>query len=169
VPMLLGGDELGRSQQGNNNAYCQDNPISWIDWSLKESNGSLVEFVCKVSALRRSEPSLRLPSFPDAAHEEDDPWVWFVESGEAMTEDDWQDPERRAFGVYVAGGVPGALDWLVMLYNAGGDAIDFALPEAITAATESVELLLATASESPEPFVAPASSIAVFRVIARPT
>jgi glycogen operon protein len=169
VPMLLGGDELGRTQQGNNNAYCQDNPISWIDWSLMDRGASLFEFACQVSALRRSEPSLRLPSFPDVAHDEDDPWVWFVESGEAMTEDDWQDPERRAFGVYVAGGAPGAHDWLVMLYNASGDAIDFALPGTITAATESVDLLLYTANESPEPFTAPASSIAVFRVTARPT
>ena len=169
VPMLLGGDEFGRSQQGSNNAYCQDNDLSWIEWTLATKNGSLLDFVKRVSELRRSEPSLRLARFPDAAHDEDDPWVWFAESGETLTEDQWQDAERRIFGVYVAGGLPGAHDWLVMLYNAGGDEISFDLPEAICSGTESVELLLHTAEEEPEPFTAPASSIAVFRVTSLPT
>ena len=169
VPMLLGGDELGRTQQGNNNAYCQDNALSWIDWSLSDRNESLFEFVCKVSELRRSELSLRLPRFPDVEHEEEDPWVWFFETGEPMSEDQWQDEDRRSFGIYVAGGAPDANDWLVMLYNAGGDRVEFRLPAEITESTESVELLLTTANEAPEPFAAPASSIAVFRVTARAT
>ena len=167
--MLLGGDEFGRSQQGNNNAYCQDNEVSWIDWSLADQNCDLVSFVREMSALRRSEPSLRLPQFPDVAHHEDDPWVWFAETGEPMAEEHWQDQDRRAFGVYVAGGKPNAHDWLVMLYNAGAEPVSFKAPGAIAAATESTVLLLTTANEKPEPFVAPASSIAVFRVTARPT
>ena len=168
VPMLLGGDEFGRTQRGSNNPYCQDNAISWIDWSLAGQNKSLLDFVRCASELRRSEPSLRLPRFPDADHDEDDPWVWFTESGESLSEEDWQDAERRAFGVYVAGGVEGAHDWLVMLVNAGGDDLPFQLPAAISVGPDSVQLLLSTATKEPEPFMAPASSIAVFRVTVSP-
>ena len=70
VPMILGGDEFGRTQHGNNNAYCQDNPISWLDWTLRESNADLVKFVTDWIALRKSEPALRIARFPDDAIDE---------------------------------------------------------------------------------------------------
>jgi isoamylase len=103
VPMILGGDEFGRTQQGNNNAYCQDNPISWIDWTLRDDNADLVDFVRDLIALRKSEPALRIARFPDDAVEEEDPWIWFDEDGKLLTEDEWNNHKRRSFGIFLDG------------------------------------------------------------------
>ena len=95
TPMLLGGDEFLRTQGGNNNAYCQDNAISWFDWSLPESNSDVVEFVTKAIAMTRRFPALQQRKFPlgtdlDADHIPD--LSWFGPDGQAP---DWSNPESR--------------------------------------------------------------------------
>ncbi len=101
VPMMLHGDELGRTQHGNNNVYCQDNPTSWVDWSQQSKNASLVNFTAGVIALRHAHPVLRRRRFfagrPIARPRRSDPSAfpglpdiaWFTPSGQEMTEQDW--------------------------------------------------------------------------------
>ena len=77
VPMLLAGDEFGRTQQGNNNAYCHDNPISWLDWTLREKNRDLLRFFRLLIALRKTHPVFRRSDFfPDLPHEIHHPIKW---------------------------------------------------------------------------------------------
>jgi isoamylase len=101
VPMLLAGDEFGRTQQGNNNAYCQDNEISWIDWSLLERNAALAEFAHRLIELRRSRLWLRRDTFlkgsQRAAITRDVGWLH--PSGREMSEADWNDSELRALAI----------------------------------------------------------------------
>jgi isoamylase len=93
VPMLLAGDEVGRSQGGNNNAYCQDNEINWIDWS-QDADYDFCDYVCGVTALRRTRPLLRSAKFRhgEPIHESGlRNAVWFRLDGTEMTQDDWHD------------------------------------------------------------------------------
>ena len=93
TPMLLGGDEFGRTQKGNNNAYCQDSDISWFDWSLGENAQKLMTFTKRLIQLRRDYPILRRSRFLTS---ENDPAlnvrdvVWINTGGEEMTVGDWQ-------------------------------------------------------------------------------
>ena len=92
IPMIVGGDELGRTQQGNNNAYCQDNPITWFDWSAVDEE--LLEFTRRLIGLRRSHPVFRRRRFlvgADAAE-----LLWFTPAGTPMTQVDWRDPHARS-------------------------------------------------------------------------
>jgi len=102
VPMLLGGDELGHTQRGNNNAYCQDNEISWLKWQP----GELVEFIGRLVALRKQYPN-------------ENP-IWFSPEGRRMTEQDWKLPYARCVGMLSGG--------LLLLLNAHDGALDFTLP-----------------------------------------
>jgi isoamylase len=164
VPMLLGGDEFGRTQGGNNNAYCQDNETSWIDWSLRDSNRSLCEFVADWLALRRQEPALRIEQFPDDAIDEADPWVWFAESGAVLRQSDWHDPVRRAFGVCMDASGVDSDAWLVLLFNAGGDFVTFAIPEGIKVTNPAASLIRSTAVDPHDPLTVPPSSLSVVRL-----
>ena len=107
TPMLLAGDEFGRSQQGNNNAYCQDNDVSWIDWSLPESldGRSLLDFVRRLIALRRAHPALRRDRFlqgvPAAGNPAKDV-TWLRRDGAEMATADWLAPEARFLGILLA-------------------------------------------------------------------
>jgi isoamylase len=101
TPMLLAGDEFGRTQSGNNNAYCQDNEISWIDWTLRETgNGrALFQYVCRLTVIRKQFQTLQGLDFLDGSksvldgvHEVD----WFDERGNVLSPEDWQNPEARA-------------------------------------------------------------------------
>jgi isoamylase len=99
VPMLTAGDELGRTQRGNNNAYCQDNEISWVVWNIDSDDQRFLSFVRRVVALRAQHPVFRRESFyrglPGRL-----PWkdiVWLTGTGEEITPDQWRDPERRFF------------------------------------------------------------------------
>jgi len=92
VPMLLGGDEMGRSQQGNNNAYCQDNEITWFDWANQDSD--LLGFTKQLVALRQSHPVFRRRRFLAGAEAAE--IGWFTPSGTAMTGSDWADKGSRA-------------------------------------------------------------------------
>src|SRR5262249_36728670 len=103
VPMLLGGDELGRTQRGNNNAWCQDNEISWFDWEA--ADGELLEFARRVIALRREHPVFRRTSFLSGKAGESgvpDAW-WFRTDGRRMTQREWTNPETQTLGVFLNG------------------------------------------------------------------
>jgi glycogen operon protein len=126
TPMLLAGDELQRTQRGNNNAYCQDNEISWLDWSAfspalafdfaraahfdsHDATGSdLIEFVRKLIALRRSHPVFRRPRFFRGVEAEPSPLkdiTWYAPDGREMNHGDWQNGELRCFGALLGGDV----------------------------------------------------------------
>ena len=119
VPMLLGGDEFRRTQQGNNNAYCQDNEVSWFDWTLRDANDGLVRFVRELIAFRRSHPVLHAESYY-----EDDEIEWLDLNG---TPPDWSDETAHVLMVHVPGAAPAEI---VLLFNAASVSHRFALPGA---------------------------------------
>ena len=100
VPMISHGDELGRTQRGNNNAYCQDSPLTWIDWRLSPENQELLEFTRKVFAIRAANPLLRRRTFFHAGKD----LTWLRPDGQAMTEADWQDNGSHVLGMLIRGG-----------------------------------------------------------------
>jgi glycogen operon protein len=133
TPMLLAGDEFGRTQQGNNNAYCQDNEISWIDWNLAASaeGGSLVGYVSRLIALRKRFEALQSGRYLHGA--EIAPGIadiaWFDERGQALSSEAWQNPEARALAVRRGTiGANGEAELVLMLVNAGHDPIEFTFP-----------------------------------------
>ena len=128
VPMLLMGDELGRTQRGNNNAYCQDDPTSWMNWD-EPFDPELTAFVAALLRLRRERPAFRRTRFLSGAPGPDGSKDvrWLAPDGAEMTGPDWDDGERRAFGMDVAG------DALtdgraLLLFNAGQSDVAFRLP-----------------------------------------
>ena len=139
VPMLLGGDELGRSQQGNNNGYPQDNEQSWYDWDGADAD--LLDFTRRLTALRREHPVFRRRKWfqgrPIRGEQADD-LEWFTPEGIPMTEDDWQVGYARSIGVFLNGEAISALgsrgqrvvdDSFYAVFNAYGDTLDFVLPD----------------------------------------
>ena len=138
TPMLLMGDELGRSQQGNNNAYCQDNPLSWCAW--EEIDAAFLAFVRKLAALRRAHPVLRRRRFlhgrqHDATGRAD--VTWLAEDGTTLTPGHWQEPGRRHLALLLAGGAAPDLGTdgrpqqdatLLLLLNAADRPASYALP-----------------------------------------
>jgi len=138
VPMLLAGDELGRSQGGNNNAYCQDNEMSWIDWNLDAVDEDLHAFARRLIAFRHDHPVLRRETFfggePDAQGLPDI-W-WFRLDGRRMARRDWETPGGPV-GVFLNGDAIRALtpqgepvhdDSLILLFNARHEGVEFVLP-----------------------------------------
>ncbi|NRN70620.1 Glycogen debranching enzyme GlgX, partial [Kibdelosporangium sp. 4NS15] len=107
VPMLLHGDEIGRTQNGNNNAYCQDNELSWVDWSALDEHRDLLDFTAAVIDLRHSHPVFRRRRFfagrPIRKGEELRDIAWFTPSGEEMTEQDWESGFGRSIMVFLNG------------------------------------------------------------------
>src|ERR1700761_2307135 len=106
TPMLLGGDEFGRTQQGNNNAYCQDSDISWFDWSLGENAQKLLAFTKRVIQLRRDYPILRRSRFLTGAHDAQldiRDVVWVNANGSEMSSADWESGWLKCFGVVLDG------------------------------------------------------------------
>ena len=136
TPMLLAGDEFGRTQQGNNNAYCQDNPISWADWSAllaKTPNAekSLFEFTSRLAQLRKRHPSLRSEKFLHGTVEVlsgIDDVTWFDETGQVLSEPAWSDPGAQMLVLRRAVLNAGHVDITLALLNASGQKHDFALP-----------------------------------------
>jgi isoamylase len=127
VPMIAGGDELGRTQNGNNNAYCQDNETSWLDWrTLAEDDAAFLSFVRRVAGLRRDHPALRRTAFftglPAAGGRKDISWLHL--SRREMTAEDWQDPQLTSFGCSF-----GEDERFLLLLNAGADPVVFSVPE----------------------------------------
>src|SRR6266536_1565205 len=99
IPMLQGGDELGRTQHGNNNAYCQDNAISWFDWSSPDQQ--LIDFTKRLIALRRAHPVFRRHRFLTGVEATE--LRWYTTTGDQMTPSDWVDPGARSVAVYLDG------------------------------------------------------------------
>jgi glycogen operon protein len=159
VPMLVAGDEMGRTQSGNNNAYCQDNEISWVDWNLSAERRKLLDFARQVVALRRTHPSFRRTSFfrgrfLESARPLKDV-LWLSEHGREMSEADWNNPEGHSLGMYLAGdclegtdqqGRPILDSSFLLLMNSGPAPVEFRLPQIHTWAEWS--LLLDTAGRS---------------------
>jgi isoamylase len=139
TPMLLGGDEFGRTQKGNNNAYCQDNEISWVNWEIGDEGKALSRFVGQLTDLRRRYPVLRQSRFLTAQWNEQlgvKDSTWLTPAGIEMTAKNWQDPEARCLGVLLDGraqtsGIKkrGSESTLLLVLNAHYDVVDFKLPE----------------------------------------
>ena len=140
VPMLLAGDEFGRSQRGNNNAYCQDNEISWVDWKLDKPRRELLEFTKLLIRIFHQHPVLRRSHFFQGRKirgSEVKDLAWFRSDGKEMTDEDWANPEIRCFGLRLAGDAIEEVDGrgnrvvddtLLILLNAHHETIPFVLP-----------------------------------------
>jgi isoamylase len=135
TPMLLAGDEFGNSQGGNNNAYCQDNETSWLDWAQAETRQGrdLIDFVARLTALRRKHPSLRMTRYLDGSQEAFPglPRVsWLDLDGQPMSEAAWDYAEGRALGLRRAIELEGGgIDLTLLLLNGGTETVEFRLPE----------------------------------------
>jgi glycogen operon protein len=149
VPMLQAGDEFGRTQRGNNNAYCQDNEISWIDWRLALANRSMVDFLRHLIRIRRDNPVFRRKEYLEGIplHGEEFKDVhWLMPGGQEMTEADWTDPGLQAFGMLLGcAGVPGGPGEghgasVLILFNAHERPAEFTLPAAVSARVWKVVL-----------------------------
>jgi glycogen operon protein len=142
VPMLLGGDEIGRTQQGNNNSYCQDNDINWFDWNLNDHQRALLSFTRGVIAFRKEHPVLRRRRYfeglflPGADIKD---LTWYKLDGTEIVDQQWSDPEVRSMAMRLAGE---AIDerepeggrisdqTLLVLLNGSHQSLTFTLPEA---------------------------------------
>ena len=139
TPMLLAGDEFGRTQHGNNNAYCQDNELSWVDWNIDEEGHALIAFCQRLIDLRRSHPILRRRRFLVGHYNEElgvKDVTWLTPDGEEMSEAHWHDNQARCMGMLMDGraqptGVKrsGADATLLLLLNAHHESRTFVLPE----------------------------------------
>jgi glycogen operon protein len=141
IPMLVAGDELGRTQGGNNNAYCQDNEVSWLDWDLDAEGRSLLEFTRRLVHLRRDHIVFHRHRFfrglrtPDSDIED---IVWLRSDGHPRQQEDWEDPESRyvafvlsgeAFGYHLtASGEPESDQTFLVILNAQPEPLAFRLP-----------------------------------------
>jgi isoamylase len=128
VPMLLSGDEVGRSQGGNNNAYCHDDELSWFDWRLVDTHADLLTFTRDLVALRRAEPVLREEHFPDGADRAGNGFPDVSWHGVTAWQPDWS-PESRVLAVLrSAGHLPGPTVLLYTAFNAHWEHHDVELP-----------------------------------------
>src|SRR5580692_10829888 len=145
VPMMLGGDELGRTQHGNNNAYCQDNEISWVDWSQPDTE--LQAFASRLVAFRKKHPVFRRRRFLAGAEASE--LRWFTPAGTEMTDGDWSDESALAVALYLDGfddpdraadGTPLLDDDFLVLVNAWWEPLEFVLPSTRERAAWHVEV-----------------------------
>jgi glycogen operon protein len=130
LPLILAGDEVGNSQSGNNNAYCQDNEIGWINWEgLRRDGDDLIDFVGHMTELRRRFPQIRTHRWLDGRRVDGSYGVlWLTPSAEEMKEQDWNFPEGR-FLAYVLGPVEQGQAPIFIVLNAAPEAIAFKLPK----------------------------------------
>ncbi len=140
VPMLVGGDEFARTQNGNNNAYCQDNELSWFDWNHAAWQKELIDFTAKLIAIRKRHAIFRRPKYfqgrrISGAGLKD--LMWFDTDGQEMTEEDWCAGHTRCLGMLLSGdaldvrdrhGEPVRDDTFLLLFNAHHETVKFALP-----------------------------------------
>ena len=140
VPMILGGDELSRSQMGNNNAYCQDNELSWFHWNFNENQIAFLEFVKKVIRFRKTQPVLIRRNFLEGrdrgAGAKD--IVWLDSTGKEMSDAEWNNPHVQSLGMLLSGQAINELnergeriegDTLLLMMNAYHDRVSFLLPK----------------------------------------
>jgi isoamylase len=141
TPMMLAGDEFSRTQKGNNNAYCQDNEISWLDWKLAERNKALTEFVRRVIRLRHQYPILRRNRFLTGEYVEElgvKDVTWINANGKEMEDQHWGDTDMRCFGMLMDGRAQpsgirqqGKEATLLLVVNGYHDIVKFTLPECV--------------------------------------
>jgi isoamylase len=141
VPMLTGGDEIGRTQRGNNNAYCQDNEISWYDWKLDERRLKLLEFTRRLIAFRRTHPNLRRSRFfqdREVYHPSSRDIAWYRDDGQEMTQEQWNTGWMRSLAVMLNGktlreademGEPISDDSFLIMLNSYGERVTYTLPQ----------------------------------------
>ena len=149
VPMISGGSEIGRTQGGNNNAYCQDNEISWFNWDLEEWQRALYEYTRKVIEIRQRYPAFRRRTFFRGDVDERtglSDITWLRTDGEQMTYDDWFTAWVRSLGILIAGDAE-TQEHLLLLINAHTDSVVYALPELSGAGRW--EILLCTDHDTP--------------------
>jgi len=140
VPMISGGDELSRTQQGNNNGYCHDNELSWYSWEIGKEEKQFLEFVKRVVAIRKSQPVFLRRNFfqgrPIRGTETKD-IAWLAPDGNEMADEDWENPSAHSLGVLLGGealneidgmGRPIRGDTLLLLLNSGIEEVSFVLP-----------------------------------------
>ncbi|MCL4452110.1 MAG: glycogen debranching protein GlgX [Candidatus Thermoplasmatota archaeon] len=147
APMILGGDEILRTQRGNNNAYCQDNEISWYNWSLNGSSEHIRSFMKMLIALRATTPCLRRKEFfsGDVIAETGTKDVhWFNPAGKAVSHSEWTNPSFKALSVYISGmdsesnPDKAVSPSILLFFNAGKNTVDFSISDSITDEWEMV-------------------------------
>ena len=146
VPMILGGDEMGRTQAGNNNAYCQDNETSWFDWNDKQDNWALLEFTTRILALRKAHPVFRRRrwfqgrAIHPAVGERIPDILWLRPDGQEMSDQDWNTGFVKSLAVFLNGqaipdpdprGARVTDDDFILLFNAYHEPIEFLIPERV--------------------------------------
>jgi glycogen operon protein len=153
VPMMAAGDEIGRTQGGNNNAYCQDNELSWVDWTRAASSRDLLEFTERLARLRSEHPVFRRRRFFQGPAD----IVWLTPAGEKMSSSDWEQGYAKSVAVLLNGaaitepgprGDPVSDCKFLLLFNAGAEPITFTLPEHLGG---DWEIVIDTAHPSGEP------------------
>ncbi len=162
VPMLRGGDEAGDTQRGNNNAYCQDNEVSWLDWRRDEDERRLADFTAKLIHFRRAHPIFHQPNFFQGRDLRGDgvkDITWYNAEGHEMVEEEWRAPYAKVFGVLLAGNALNVTDFMgatlrdntfLLFFNAHHEAVRIRLPGETP---DRWELILDTAQE--DGFVSP--------------
>jgi glycogen operon protein len=142
--MITGGDEIGRTQRGNNNAYCQDNEISWYDWDLDDERKALLAFTKKLVALRRDHPALHRSKFFKGRRirgTDVRDVMWYRHDGAEMNDADWSNPVTASLGLFLAGrgvddvdreGNPIVDDDFYLVLNGSDVGLSFVLPRAST-------------------------------------
>lgn len=157
VPMLLAGDEIGRTQRGNNNAYCQDSPISWVHWEMADEWADITRFTARALQLRAAEPLLRRPDYhghDDILDADGEPTgryrlAWLNGDMGEMGDADWADPARRTLGMYLADEDSAFIIWL----HGGADPLDLVMPPVEWGAGHEVLLNSWSDEEPTEPIV----------------
>jgi glycogen operon protein len=184
VPMLSGGDEVGRTQLGNNNGYCQDSSLSWTPWPASDDadRAALLTFAKRLTALRESQPVLRRKTFLTGRRSGATDVLWLGPDGAELTPAAWSDPERRTLGMLLDGnailerderGEAIVGDTLLTVLNAAAESIPFVLPAHGAASWECV---IDTAAPTAEPrpvtggstVTLAARSVAIFRLVTGP-
>jgi isoamylase len=184
TPMICGGDEFARTQNGNNNAYCQDNEISWFDWNWNDEQRALIDFTRHVLTLRRQHPALHRSSFFRGRTIQDsdlNDLAWFRHDGQPMSEKDWTNSETRALCMFLSGrglrdvdaaGRPLVDDNLLLVINASH--LDLELTPPSLEHVDQWELLLDTSNDNAEArieatakYPLPARSLLLFRTPSR--
>ena len=174
TPMLCAGDEFGNSQQGNNNAYCQDNATGWLAWA--EAEPEMLAFACQALALRRAEPALhhdRWFAHPPCAAGECS-LAWLTPAGHEMQVHDWHDGGQHAFACridsahYVSAATCGASRRLLIAFNPEAQAQPFSLPPGRwqVALDSAGELVVGAPAAAHQPFAVPAHALVVLREVA---
>ncbi len=172
TPMISGGDEIGRTQGGNNNAYCQDNEISWHDWALDDERRSMLAFTRKLIALRRAHPALRRAKFFKGrrifgTNMRD--LMWFNFDGRAMNDGDWTNGWAKSLAMFLAGrgvdfadadGEPVSDDDLILLINGNHEPLEFKMPD-LGLGDGAWELLVDTSNDAATESVASGGSSTV--------